>query len=234
MKATLKNTVENVYEINNNGEFSGKTKKLVKNSNAYSKSNVLSLKNSKYDSITEEPTMMSNKSHIIEENYPIKSSFSIWNAIAILLIIFIVIMVTIIFVFKEKIMEFAKSYIQGAANNEESNKNIMELQNRISDLEEKQNSLKKQNQKQKQIKKKRLRQNHSNLMTQNSKSRVMDTVILAMIMVCANALLFMKEISAYPANNFQEWINAWFPKCLLRFYHNMEFLVLKIKYFYHL
>ena len=34
MKATLKNTVGNVYQMNNNGEFSSKTKKLVKNSNA--------------------------------------------------------------------------------------------------------------------------------------------------------------------------------------------------------
>lgn len=151
MKSTLKDTVGNVYQINNNGEFSSKTKKLVKNANTSGNSNLMSSMNGpKKNSNLIEPKLNSNMVGISNIQ---KSSFSILNFIAILLIILVVMMITIVFVFKDKVVEYIKSYIMGPTKNEEGKSNVNDLKNRISELEQKNKMMQAQKQKQVQTKK---------------------------------------------------------------------------------
>ena len=151
MKSTLKDTVGNVYQINNNGEFSTKTKKLVKNANTSGNSNFLSSMNGqKKNSNSIEPKNNGNSVGISNIQKP---SFSILNFIAVLLIIIVVIMITLVFVFKDKMVEYTKSYIKGVTKNEEGENNVNDLKNRISELEQKNKMMQVQKQKQVQTKK---------------------------------------------------------------------------------
>ena len=160
MKATLKNTVGNVYQMNNNGEFSSKTKKLVKNSNAQGNYEFLSTMNSnKKNSLAPPTNTMSNRMNSNSISYP-KPSFSIMNLIVILLVIFIFLMITTIIVFKDRIIAYTKSFINDDTKDEDNKKDVNDLKERIAELEEKNKSMQiktqEQVQKQKQIKKKKV------------------------------------------------------------------------------
>ena len=164
MKATLKNTVGNVYEINKNGSFSSKTKRLVKSKNGEGNSNFLSVSNSKNEYLPSNNVNKisnSNKlknsiysSPLEDNNNGQKPPVSILNIIALLLILIIVLLISAVFFFKDKIFEHTKSFIKGAAKDEDEEKNVIDLKNRIAELEKKNKSI--QIQKQSQIQKKKV------------------------------------------------------------------------------
>jgi regulator of replication initiation timing len=143
MKATLKNTVGDVYQINKNGEFSSKTKKLVNNTNSKGNSNFLaSMNNERYIP----PATISDT--VIDNTY--RSSISFSSIIMIIVVIIIVVVIGMLIVFKDKIVEVVQSYIKPPEEQENVDKS--KLENKIMKLENENKKLQTQTQKQNQKK----------------------------------------------------------------------------------